>query len=111
MSAIRKWSAKDGDLSLTSLQKMYPKDYFYIARHVYPAGAFVQGVIRSSVMYLIRGKCSIKFSEEEYYSEGDVVDIDGGTYEICVSKESDLEIAFVCDLRNLHELKEAFNLH
>ena len=103
MDAVRKWDPRLGDLSFSTLRKIYPRESFYIAHHVYPPGASFHGIVRPSELYVIRGECLIKFSAQQRYCEGDVASVAGGEYEMCAQGISDLEIAFVCDLRELLE--------
>jgi hypothetical protein len=84
-----------------TLRRIYPRGSFYIAHHVYPPVASFHGIVRPSELYVIRGECLIKFSAQQRYCEGDVASVAGGEYEMCAQGISDLEIAFVCDLREL----------
>jgi hypothetical protein len=103
MSNIHKWNPELGELSIDTLRKIYPRDSFYIAHHVYPPGTSFHAIVRPSLMCIIRGECVIEFSTLERYSEGDVATVEGGRYELRVPQASELEIAFVCDLIKLQK--------
>lgn len=98
---VRRWDDKDGELCETSVRRLFNREVFYIARHVFPSSTEFVGRMRAGTVFVLRGTCWL-WSESGgsgTLTRGDIVDVGAGDYGFRASAQEEVEIVKVWDLR------------
>lgn len=96
----RRWDASDGELSEGVLRDRFRGDAFRVAHYSCPGGTNFVGRTRACTIYLMRGSCRLRADNDEGpFSQGDIVQVGGGSYELAVPGTSEVEIVTVWDLK------------
>jgi hypothetical protein len=96
----KSWSAQyDSELDEASVRSTFlPAEKYLIRRYHYPSGIVINGVSSKCKCFVIRGQCRFKFDQSVQLQSGQFAELPGGSYELVVADDSDLELVKVWEL-------------